>query len=87
MRSSTICYVHIYTVQSHQASSSRGPLYVDHNQLYASFKPDDANVQDEAICAMEDCIKDIRNWLLGGWLLLNDDKAEFLVIGTHQQLN
>lgn len=61
--------------------------YVDHNQLYASFKPDDANAQDEAIRAMEDCIKDIRNWLIGGWLLLNDDKAEFLVIGTHQQLN
>ena len=52
-----------------------------------SFKPDDANAQNEAISAMEDCIKDIRNWLIEGRLLLNDDKTEFLVIGTRHQLN
>ena len=43
--------------------------------------------QDEAIRAMEDCIKDIRNWLIEGRVLLNDDKTEFLGIGTRQQLN
>ena len=59
----------------------------DDTQLYVSFKPDDANAQDDAICAMEDCIKDIRNWLIEGRLLLNDDKTEFLVIRTRQQLN
>ena len=52
-----------------------------------SFKPDDANAQDEAICAMEVSIKDIRKWLIEERLLLNDDKTEFLVIGTRQQLN
>ena len=52
-----------------------------------SFKPDDANAQNEAIRAMEDCIKDIRNWLIEGRLLLDDDKTEFLVIGTCHQLN
>ena len=36
---------------------------------------------------MEDCIKDIRNWLIEGQLLLDDDKTEFLVIGTFHQLN
>ena len=35
---------------------------------------------------MEDCIKDIRNGLIEGRLLLNDDKTEFLAIGTRQQL-
>ena len=52
-----------------------------------SFKPDDANAQDEAIHTMEDCLKDIRKWLIEGRLLLNDDKTEFLVIGTRHQLN
>ena len=52
-----------------------------------SFKPDDANAQDDAICAMEDCIKDIRKWLIEGRLLLNDDNTEFLVIGTRYHLN
>ena len=36
---------------------------------------------------MENCIEDLRNWLIEGRLLLNDDKTEFLVIGTRQQLN
>ena len=36
---------------------------------------------------MENCIEDLRNWLIEGRLLLNDVKTEFLVIGTRQQLN
>ena len=52
-----------------------------------SFKLDDANTQDETIRAMEDCIKDMRNGLIEGRLLLNDDKTEFLAIGTRQQLD
>ena len=59
----------------------------DDTQLYVSFRPDDANAQDEAIRAVEDCIKDVRNWLIEGRLLLNDDETEFLVIRTRQQLN
>ena len=54
--------------------------YADDTQLYVTFKP------DEAIRAMEDCIKDIRDWLTEGRLLLNDDKTEFLVIGSLRQL-
>ena len=33
------------------------------------------NAQEEAIRAMEDCIKDIRNWLIEEQLSLNDDKT------------
>ena len=35
---------------------------------------------------MESCIDDIRNWMLNEKLKLNDDKTEFLIIGTSQQL-
>ena len=35
---------------------------------------------------MEDCIRDIRSWVLNNNLKLNDDKTEFLIIGTPQQL-
>ena len=62
-------------------------MYADDTQLYVSFKPGEVNAQDEAIRAMEDYIKDIRNWLIESRLLLNDDKTEFLVIGTRQQLS
>ena len=36
--------------------------------------------------SMEDCIRDIRSWMLNNNLKLNDVKTEFLIIGTPQQL-
>ena len=36
---------------------------------------------------MERCIEDIQHWMVGDRLLLNDEKTEFLLIGTRQQLN
>ena len=36
---------------------------------------------------MERCIEDIKHWIVSNRLLLNDDKTEFLLIGTRQQLN
>ena len=35
---------------------------------------------------MEDCIRDIRFWMLNNDLKFNDDKTEFLIIGSSQQL-
>ena len=35
---------------------------------------------------MNDCIADIRNWMISDKLMLNDDKTEFVLIGTRQQL-
>ena len=32
------------------------------------------------------CIEDIRDWMLNEKLKLNDDKTEFIIIGTSQQL-
>ena len=36
---------------------------------------------------MQNCIDDIRSWMEDDKLLLNDEKTEFLVIGTRQQLS
>ena len=36
--------------------------------------------------AKERCIDDIRHWMVSDRLLLNDEKREFLRIGTCQQL-
>ena len=36
---------------------------------------------------MEECIRDLRTWLIDGKLLLNDDETESLVIGTRQQFS
>ena len=42
--------------------------------------------QEDAVRSMECCIEKIRRWLIHD-RLLNGDKTEFIIIGTHQQLN
>ena len=39
-----------------------------------------------ALARVERCIEDIRRWMLNDKLKLNDDKPEFMIIGTLQQL-
>ena len=65
-------------------SPSRCLTYADDTQLYLSFKPNSDVDQHDAITAMEQCVKAIRNWMLAEKLSLNDDKTEFLIIGTRQ---
>ena len=36
---------------------------------------------------MENCIADVRSWMINDKLMLNDDKTEFLVIGMSKQLS
>ena len=57
-------------------------FYADDSQLYMSFKPQ-ANVNT---MALENCIKDIKHWMIQNDLKLNTDKTVFLLFGTPQQL-
>ena len=61
--------------------------YADDSQLYLSFQPDDELSETEAITSMERCIKAVRAWMLKDKLKLNEEKTEFLVIRTRQQLD
>ena len=60
--------------------------YADDTQLYVSFSPNISTGQFEAVTAIQHCVDDIRNWMTNDKLLVNDDKTEFLMIGTKQQL-
>ena len=63
-------------------------ISLDDSQLYLSFRPADGLLSEtDAIQAMERCIEDIRHWMVCGRLLLNDEKTEFLLTGTCQQLS
>ena len=62
-------------------------VYADDTQLYLSFKPDGGAAEADAITALQDCISDIRTWMVKDKLQLNDTKTEFLIIGTSVQLN
>ena len=60
--------------------------YADDSQLYLAFDPNCETSQDEAVKAMERCLLDIKMWAKSNCLKLNDDKTEFVIIGTRQQL-
>ena len=59
--------------------------YADDTQLYLSFKPDHDN-QDRYMTRLENCISDLRTWMVNNKLKLNDNKTELIYIGTPYQL-
>ena len=67
-----------YSPQSH--------AYAYDTQLYLSFTVDSACSQNDAVEAMEQCIQAIRSWMIKDKLRLNDNKMEFMIIGTRKQL-
>jgi len=60
--------------------------YADDTQLYLSFSPSVGTGELDAVTAIENCIQDIRQWMCVRKLMLNDDKTEFLLVGTRKQL-
>ena len=60
--------------------------YADDSQVLISFSQNDGAELLTAVRNMEDCIRDIRSWMLNNDLKFNDDNTEFLIIGSSQQL-
>ena len=81
----TIYVSKLFQILKHHLPSVH--TYADDTQLYLSFKPSDSSSEVEAVSAMQKCICDVRAWMREDQLMLNDDKTEFLIIGTRQQLS
>ena len=75
----------LFDVVSRHLPSAHG--YADDTQLYMSFRPESSIAQNQAMLALEECITDMRSWLLTHRLMFKDSKTEFLIIGTRQQLS
>ncbi len=61
-------------------------LYADDGQLYLAFSPKDSLSQEEAKEKMMKCANDVKSFLTFNKIKQNDDKIEFLIIGTPGQL-
>ena len=61
-------------------------LYTDDMQVYMSFKPSVPGDKISYKTRIERCIKEIRTWMRTSLLKVNDNKTEFLMLGTDQQL-
>ena len=60
--------------------------YADDSQVYISFSLNDRAEQLAVVRDMEDCIREIRFWMLNNDLKFNNDRTEFFIIGSSQQL-
>ncbi len=61
--------------------------YADDSQQWIAFRIKPSGEQFDAKEQMENCIKDVRDFLLKNKLCNNEDKTEFLLLGSQQQLN
>ncbi len=58
-------------------------LFADDNQDYLSFKTDDAPA---SLIKMSNCVNEIIMWLTANDLKCNEQKTDFIICGTAQQL-
>ena len=58
--------------------------YADDTQKLASFTP--GKNEQEVLNNLEQCIDGVRKWMANNFLKLNDDKSEFIVLGTKSNL-
>ena len=61
-------------------------MYADDLQLYFICKPVQKEI-DENVKKIENCIADVRNWMIESRLKLNDAKTEFILLGNSRQLS
>ena len=60
--------------------------YADDQQIYLSFSPTQPGGKDKCLQSLAACISNILLWMRTNLLKLNDDKTEFIVLGTRSQL-
>ena len=73
----------IYTLPIGDIAQTHGlnvHFYADDTQLYMAFDPTDNEDAASVLKQLEDCISDIRMWMVGNKLKLNDDKTEVLIL-------
>ena len=79
----------LYTSELFDVISQHLPTvhsYADDTGIYLAFNPNDDSDQDAAIAAMEECLCDIRSWMIHEKLIINYSKTEFMLIGMKVQL-
>ena len=79
----TLCVSKLFDIKGHLPHVH---TYADDTELYIAFKPDSVVNAFDAVIAMELFIRDLRTCMLHDKLKLNDDKTEFILGGTRQQL-
>ena len=62
--------------------------YVDDTQNYLSFRPISGSLSNliECISKLENCLDAVCHWMQTNFLILKENKMEFIILGVPQQL-
>ena len=61
--------------------------YADDSQNYLFFQPSVKDSREQCIEVLNNCLQNIRVWMQTYFLKFNDEKKEFIMFGTKQQLS
>ena len=56
--------------------------YADDHQVYLSFSPIPSTNPTASVNAIENCVTELRSWMISNMLMVNDSKTEFLIVGS-----
>ncbi len=57
-------------------------VYSNDHQLFLAFQPIDQDSADVVVNKIQRCMVEVKQWIVKNILKLNDEKTEFIVIGT-----
>ena len=57
-------------------------LYADDSQLYIGFDTTDTSDVEKVLRDIESCLREIKQWMIDNFMMLNEDKTEFLLLGS-----
>ena len=57
----------------------------DDHQIYLSFRPIPST--NQTVAAIENCVAELRSWMISKMLMVNDIKTELLIVWSKQQLD
>ena len=60
--------------------------YADDQQVYLSFSPAIDGDKERCLNNLQNCIHDIRLWMRTNLLKLNDNKTDFIMVGSKNNL-
>ena len=79
----------LYTKDLQKIAAKHGliiKLYADDSQLYIGFSAANPTEIDDVLKRIECCLRDIKRWMVQNFMKLNEDKTEFILLGTKSDL-
>ena len=78
--------IHNLVISGTITAQQRSPGLCRWHQVYLSFRPIPSTNQTASVAAIENCVAELRSWMISNMLMVNDSKTEFLIVGNKQQL-